>query len=53
MYIVNTAIAIQKMPVNEIRDFIFETYYKRIGLSKENNFYSINFWKENICCDSN
>ena len=23
------------MPVNEIRDFIFENYYKRIGFSKE------------------
>ena len=45
MYIVNTVIAIQKMPVNEDRGFIFETYYKRIGLSKENNFYSIKLLK--------
>ena len=30
------------MPVNEIRDLIFENYYKRIGFSKENSYYSMN-----------
>ena len=29
------------MPVNEIRHFIFEYYYKRIGLLKESSFYSV------------
>ena len=29
------------MSVNEIRDFIFENYYKRIGFSKENSRYSM------------
>ena len=33
--------AIKKMSVNEIRDFFFENYYKRIGFSKENGYYSI------------
>ena len=28
------------MSVNEIEDFIFENYYKRIGFSKENSYYS-------------
>ena len=28
------------MPVNEIRDFTFESYNKRIGCSKENSHYS-------------
>ena len=26
------------MPINEIRDFIFENYYKRIRFSKENSY---------------
>ena len=29
------------MYVNEIRDFIFENYYKRNGFSKENSYYSM------------
>ena len=28
------------MSVNEIKDSIFENYYKRIGFSKENIYYS-------------
>ena len=39
MHILNIARAIKKMLVNEIRDFIFESYYKRIGFSKENSYY--------------
>ena len=30
-----------KMSVNEIRDVIFENYYKRIGFSKENSYHSM------------
>ena len=26
------------MPVNEIKDFIIENYYKQIGFSKENSY---------------
>ena len=29
------------MPVNKIRDFIFENYYKQICFSKENSYYSM------------
>ena len=29
------------MPVNEIRDFIFENHFKRRGFSKESNYYSM------------
>ena len=29
------------MPVNEIRDFIFKNYYKRIGFVKEISYYSM------------
>ena len=34
------------MPVNEIRDFTFENYYKRIGFSKENSYYSMKHLKK-------
>ena len=37
MYITNIARVIKKTSVNEIRDFIFENYYERIGFSKENS----------------
>ena len=30
------------MTVNKLRDFIFETYYKGIGLVKEISFFSVN-----------
>ena len=40
MYTLNIVKAIKKMPGNDIRDFIFENYYKRIGFSKESNYYS-------------
>ena len=36
MYILN--IRIKKMSVNEIRDFIFENYYKQLKFSKENSY---------------
>ena len=41
MYILNISRAIKKMSVKEIRDFIFENYYKRIGFCKGNSYYSI------------
>ena len=44
MYILN----IKKMSVNDIRDFFFENYYKRIGFSKENNYYSRKYLKKNF-----
>ena len=28
------------MKVNELRDFIFENYYKQIGFVKESSYYS-------------
>ena len=45
MYILNIAKAIKKMSVNDIRDFTFDNYYKRIGFSKENWYYSIKHQK--------
>ena len=59
MYILNIAKAIKKMSVNEIREFIFENYYKRIfenhykriGFSKESGYYSMKrLRKKKIYC---
>ena len=36
----------KQMSINEIKDFIFKNYYKRIGFSKENSYYSMNGLKE-------
>ena len=35
MYILNVARAVKKKSVNEIRDFIFENYYKKFGFLKK------------------
>ena len=48
MYTQNIASAINKARVNELRDFISENYYKRIGFVKERNYYSLKFWKRKI-----
>ena len=37
----NISKAIKKMFVNDITGFIFEDYYKRIGLSEEDSYYSM------------
>ena len=50
MYILIIARATKKMSVNEIRDFVFEIYYKRNGLSKENSYYSMKHLKNIFCC---
>ena len=46
MYVLNIVSAIKKMPINEIRGFIFENYYKQIGFSKFNEM----LYKKKICC---
>ena len=46
MYILNITKAIKKMSINEIKDFIFENYYKRTGFSKESSYYSMKHLKK-------
>ena len=46
MYTLNIVRAIKKMTSNEIGDFIFENYFKRIGFSKENCYYSVKSLKK-------
>ena len=36
------------MAVNELRDFIIESYYKRIGFVKESSYYSIKRLKRKV-----
>ena len=48
MYIINITSALKKMTVNELRDFIFENYYKRIGFARENSYYSMKHQKEKV-----
>ena len=47
--------SLKKMSANEIRDFVFENYYKQIGFSKENSYYSVKRLKKkrfnvNVVC---
>ena len=50
MYILNIDKAIKKMTINEIKEYNFENYYKRIGLSKESSCYLMEHLKKNYCC---
>ena len=40
-YNLNIARTVEKIYANEIRDFIYVNYYKRIGFSEENSYYSM------------
>ena len=53
MYILNIASTMKKMSVNEIRDFTFENYYKQIGFSKENSYYSMKRLEKQVCVACN
>ena len=38
MYTLKISRPIKQMSVNEIRDYIFENYYKRAGFSKQSGY---------------
>ena len=46
-FILNVARAIKKMSVNEVRDIIFEKYYKSTGFSKSNEVLEENKQQKN------
>ena len=48
MDILNIVIATKKMRLNEIRNVIFENYYKGIGFSLKSTYYSIKYQKKYI-----
>ena len=41
MYILNNTKAIKTTSINEVKDFIFENYFKRIGFSKKVSYISM------------
>ena len=53
MYNLNITSAIKKMSVSEITYFIFEKYYKRIGFSKDNSYYSMKYQEKDLPLFSN
>ena len=48
MYKLTIGSSIKKMTVNELRYFIYESYYKRIGFIKKSS-YSMKGLKKKIC----
>ena len=52
MYILNIFKPIKKMSIIDVKDFTFESYYKRIGFSKGNSYHSIKRLKKKkiYCC---
>ena len=46
MYILNIAKVIKKMTVEELKEFIFENYHRRIGFAKENSYFSMKHQKK-------
>ena len=54
MYILNIASAIKRCQSMsdescQLKDFIFENYYKRIVFVKEKSYYSMKRFKKKIC----
>ena len=41
MYTLNIACVLKRMAVNELRNYIFENYYKRNEFVKESSYYSV------------
>ena len=48
MYMINIVKAIKKLSINEIINFIFENYYKRIAFFMENSYCSVKHLKKKI-----
>ena len=46
MYILNIHSAIKKMKIKELKDFIFENYYRQIEFTKQNSYYSMKHQKK-------
>ena len=46
MYILEILNAIKKMTIKELRDVIYENYYRQTGFTKENSNYSMKHQKK-------
>ena len=51
MYILNILSTLKKMTIKEL--FIYEDYYKRVGFTKGNTYYSMKRQKERLATTSN
>ena len=49
MYTLNISSAVKKMTVNQLRDFIFENYYKQIRFVEESSYYLMKRLGKRIC----
>ena len=50
MYTLSIAGTIKKMTVNELRDSVFENYYKRIAFVNKSSYYSLKCSKKKCYC---
>ena len=48
MYILSIVNAIKKITIKELKDFTYESYYRRMGFLKENSYYSIKHQKKKV-----
>ena len=48
VYILNVLSAMKKIAIKELTDFKYENYYRRIGYTKENRYYSKKRQKKNL-----
>ena len=54
MYVLDITKAIKSMLINEIKDFMFKNYYKRIEFSKIISYNSLKRWnKEDLLLHAN
>ena len=48
MYILSIVSTIKKITIKELKDFTYESYYRRMGFLKENSYYSIKYQKKKV-----
>ena len=46
MYILTILGALKRMAVKELKNFIFQNYYRQIGFTKENSYHSVKHQKK-------
>ena len=49
MYKLTILSALKQMTIKELKDIIYENYYRRIGFPKESSYHSMKHKKKNIC----
>ena len=49
MYKLTILSTLKQMTIKELKDFIYENYYRRIGFPNESSYHSMKHKKKNIC----